>query len=59
MPLQLIEVDFDVDELQQAKPPSESERVEALIREDVPQPPPRGWFGRGLGRRVAEFFGRS
>jgi hypothetical protein len=61
MPLQLIEVDFDVDQLQ-ADSVSETQRVEDLIRKDAPQPSERsGWFGRGqrLGRRVAEFFGLS
>ena len=61
MPLQLIEVDFDVNQLQ-AAPVNETQRVEELIRKDAPPPPaPRGWLGRSqwFGRRVAEFFGRS
>ncbi|HKP62320.1 MAG TPA: hypothetical protein VJV78_36555 [Polyangiales bacterium] len=61
MPLQLIEVDFDVNQLEVA-PVNETQRVEELIRKDAPPPPaPRGWLGRSqwLGRRVAEFFGRS
>jgi hypothetical protein len=61
MPLQLIEVDFDDNQLQ-ADAVSENQRVEELIRNDAPQPTLLGgWLGRGqwLGRRVAEFFGRS
>jgi hypothetical protein len=62
LPLQLIEVELDGDP-QQTAPVSETQRVEELIRKDAPQPPPLrgGWLGRSqwLGRRVAEFFGRS
>lgn len=61
LPLRLIEVDFDAHP-QEAEPISETQRVEELIRKDAPQPALRGgWLGRGqwLGRRVAEFFGRS
>lgn len=61
VPLQLIEVDFDVQEVA-AEAPDDTQRVEELIRKDVPQPTiARSWLDRGgwLGRRVAEFFGRS
>jgi hypothetical protein len=61
LPLQLIEVDFDLDQPETAQA-SETQRVEELIRRDAPQPALRGgWLSRGqwLGRRVAEFFLRS
>ena len=64
VPLQLIEVDFDVQELQAAEASSETQRVEELIRKDVPQPTAaRSWFSfdrsSWLGKRVAGLFGRS